>query len=487
MNEKIIKEGLTFDDILMIPKYSDVKLPDIDLSTKLTRNLKLKIPIISAAMDTVTEANMAIAMAIEGGLGIIHYNMSPEKQAIEVDKVKRYESGMITNPITLRPDEKVSKAKDFMNKHDISGIPITIGQKLKGIITKRDLRFATEMEQKIEKVMTPEEKLITVPENTSMDDAIKKLHKHRIEKLLVVDDNFNLKGLITVKDIQKNIDHPLACKDKQGRLKTGAAVGVLDDAMERIPKLIEAGVDLIVIDSSHGFSEDVIETVKKVKEHFNIELAAGNVATKEGAKALLNAGADAIKVGIGPGSICTTRVVAGVGVPQVSAIMNVLEYVKDTKVPVIADGGIRYSGDIVKALGVGANTVMLGSLLAGTDEAPGELVIYKGRSFKAYRGMGSLGAMKRGSKERYFQEEIEEESKFVPEGIEGRVPYKGKLKDTIYQLLGGLRSGMGHCGAHNVDELREDAEFTKITVSSLKESHPHDVTITKEAPNYRFD
>ncbi|TYB31867.1 MAG: IMP dehydrogenase [Candidatus Mcinerneyibacterium aminivorans] len=487
MNDKITSEGLTFDDILMIPKYSDVKLHDIDLSTQLTRNLNLKIPIISAAMDTVTEANMAIAMAIEGGLGIIHYNMSPEEQAIEVDKVKRYESGMITNPITLRPDEKVSKAKEFMSKHDISGIPITIGQKLKGIITKRDLRFATQMNQKIKQVMTPEEKLITVPENTSMNEAIKKLHKHRIEKLLVVDNDFNLKGLITVKDIQKNIDHPLACKDKQGRLKTGAAVGVLDDAMERVPKLIEAGVDLIVIDSSHGFSEDVITTVKKLKNHFNIEIAAGNVATKDGAKALLDAGADAIKIGIGPGSICTTRIVAGVGVPQVSAILNVMKYVKDTDVPVIADGGIRYSGDIVKAIGVGANTVMLGSLLAGTDESPGELVIYKGRSFKTYRGMGSLGAMKRGSKERYFQEDIQEESKFVPEGIEGRVPYKGKLKDTIYQLLGGLKSGMGHCGAHSIKELRTDAEFTKITVSSLKESHPHDVNITKEAPNYRFD
>ncbi len=487
MDKKIVGEGLTFDDILLIPRYSNINLEDINLGTKLTRNLNLKIPIISAAMDTVTESNMAIAMAIEGSLGIIHYNMTPKQQAAEVDQVKRYESGMITNPITLNPNEKISKAKAYMQKHNISGIPITIKNKLKGIITKRDLRFASDMTKNIKEIMTQEENLVTVPEETTMDDAIKKLHKHRIEKLLVVDDDFNLKGLITVKDIQKNIDHPLACKDKHGRLKVGAAVGVLDDAFERAPKLIDAGVDLIVIDSSHGFSKNVIETIKKLKKEYSIDIMAGNVATKDGAKELIDAGADAIKVGIGPGSICTTRVVAGVGVPQVTAIMNVMEYTKDLDVPVIADGGIRYSGDIVKALGVGAHTVMLGSLLAGTDESPGERIIYKGRSFKSYRGMGSLGAMKKGSKKRYFQESVTEEAKFVPEGIEGRVPYKGKLKDTLYQLLGGLRSGMGHCGAKNIKELREKAQFTKITVSSLKESHPHDVTITKEAPNYRFN
>lgn len=485
--KKIKGESLTFDDILMQPKYSDVDLSNINLRTKLSRNLKLNIPVISAAMDTVTESNLAIAMALEGGIGIIHYNMTPAQQAREIDRVKRFESGMITTPITLQPDEKIAKAKKVMNKNDISGIPITIGSKLKGIITKRDLRFASNMSKKIKKIMTQQQNLITICEGTSMEKAKKKLHKHRVEKLLVVDEDFNLKGLITVKDIQKNIDYPKACKDKKGRLKVGAAVGVLDDAMKRIPKLIQSHVDVVVIDSSHGFSKDVIETIKKVKENFNIEIIAGNVATKEGAKALIEAGADGIKIGIGPGSICTTRIVAGVGVPQASAIIEVMKYANDTDVPVIADGGIRYSGDIVKSIGLGANSVMLGSLLAGTDEAPGELVIYKGRSFKSYRGMGSLGAMKKGSKKRYFQEDIKEESKFVPEGIEGRVPYKGKLKDTIYQLLGGLRSGMGHCGAHNIDQLRKDAEFVKITNSSIKESHPHDVTITKEAPNYRFD
>ena len=487
MQNKIIMEGLTFDDILLVPKESDVVLSKIDLSTKFSRNLNLRIPIVSAAMDTVTEANLAIAMAAQGGLGIIHKNLTPEEQAIEVDRVKRYESGMITNPITLSENDKIIRAVEFMKKYHISGIPIVEGQKLKGIITSRDLRFAENMEDTIKTIMTPQERLITVKEGTTIDEAKKKLHEHRIEKLLIVDDNFNLKGLITVKDIQKNIDFPFACKDEHGRLKVGAAVGVGEDAFKRVPLLIDAGVDVVVVDTAHGHSKNVIETVRKLKKMVNIDIVAGNIATKEAARELLNAGADAVKVGIGPGSICTTRVVAGVGVPQISALMDVLTYTKDAKVPVIADGGIRYSGDIVKALGIGADTVMLGNLLAGTEEAPGELVIYQGRSFKTYRGMGSLAAMKKGSKDRYFQGDVIDESKLVPEGIEGRVPYKGRLRDVLYQLLGGLRSGMGYTGAHNMEELHRKAQFVKITFAGLKESHPHDISITKEAPNYRFD
>ncbi len=487
MSEKIIGEGITFDDILLVPSASDVILSKIDLRTKLTANISLNIPVLSAAMDTVTESRLAIAIASEGGIGILHKNMTPEEQALEVDRVKRFESGLITNPITLGPKDKISKAVEYMKRYGISGIPITVGPKLKGLVTSRDLRFAEDLNASIDTVMTPDTRLITVPEGTTMEEAKKKLHEHRIEKVLIVDGGFNLKGLITVKDIQKNIDHPLACKDSHGRLRVGAAVGVQDDAFRRVPLLIDAGVDVIVVDTAHGHSNNVINTVRELKKALNVDIIAGNIATAEAARALVDAGADGLKVGIGPGSICTTRVVAGVGVPQVTAISNVLSISAAAGVPVIADGGIRFSGDIVKALGIGADTVMLGNLLAGADESPGELVIYQGRSYKTYRGMGSLAAMKMGSKDRYFQGDIEEDSKLVPEGIEGRVPYKGKLRDVIYQLLGGLRSGMGYTGASNMAELHKKAGFVKISGAGLKESHPHDVSITKEAPNYRFD
>ncbi|HPJ71014.1 MAG TPA: IMP dehydrogenase [Candidatus Mcinerneyibacteriales bacterium] len=487
MSEKIIGDGITFDDILLVPRASNVNLARIDLKTRLSRRIELNIPIVSAAMDTVTESALAIALASEGGIGILHKNMTPEAQAIQVDNVKRFESGMITNPITLEPQDKIRTALEYMERYRISGIPITVGPKLKGIVTSRDLRFARDLEAPIESVMTPDTRLITVPEGTSMEEAKKKLHEHRIEKVLIVDKSFNLKGLITVKDIQKTIDHPLASKDNHGRLRVGAAVGVLEDAFKRVPLLLDAGVDVIVVDTAHGHTKNVIETVKELKKKVDIDVIAGNIATQEAAKALIDAGADSVKVGIGPGSICTTRVVAGVGVPQVTAISDVLKYTLDAGLPIIADGGIRFSGDIVKALGVGAHTVMLGNLLAGTEEAPGELVIYQGRSYKSYRGMGSLGAMKKGSKDRYFQGDIEEESKLVPEGIEGRVPFKGRLRDVIYQLLGGLRAGMGYAGAETIPQLHDKARFVKITFAGLKESHPHDVSITKEAPNYRFD
>ncbi len=487
MTHKIVGEYLTFDDVLLVPQASDVVLSAVDTKTQLTRNIALNIPIVSAAMDTVTEADLAIAVAAEGGIGIIHKNMPPEQQALEVDKVKRFESGMITNPITLKPTDTIATAYENMKRYGISGFPVTVGKQLKGIVTSRDLRFAADYSKTIDTIMTPGERLVTVVEGTTLEEAKIKLHEHRIEKILVVDKEFNLKGLITVKDIQKNIDFPMSCKDPHGRLRVGAAVGVLDDAFKRVHYLIDAGVDVIIVDTAHGHSKNVIETVRSLKKSVSVDIIAGNIATKEAAKALLDAGADAVKVGIGPGSICTTRVVAGVGMPQLSAIMETVDYTSKAGIPVIGDGGIRFSGDIVKAIAAGAHTVMLGNLLAGTEEAPGELIIYQGRSYKTYRGMGSLSAMKQGSKDRYFQADIQDESKFVPEGIEGRVAYKGKVREILYQLIGGLRSGMGYCGAKNIAELHEKAKFVKITFASLKESHPHDVQITKESPNYRIE
>lgn len=484
MNGKIIKEALTFDDVLLVPQKSEVLPKDVSTTTYLTSKIVLNIPIVSAAMDTVTEARMAIAIAQEGGLGFIHKNMSIEEQAEEVDKVKRSESGMIVDPITIEPEKTVQDALDLMAKYKISGIPVVKGHKLVGIITNRDLRFVTDYTGKVEKYMT-KENLVTVPVGTSLEEAKEHLQKHRIEKLLVVDDNFELKGLITIKDINKKLKYPNATKDELGRLRVGAAVGVGPDTFERVDALVEKGVDVIVVDTAHGHSVKVIETVKAIKKKYpDLDLVAGNVATAEACEDLIKAGADCVKVGIGPGSICTTRVVAGVGVPQITAIMDCAQVADKYDIPIIADGGIKFSGDIVKAIGAGASVVMIGSLLAGTTESPGEIELYQGRSYKVYRGMGSVGAMKKGSKDRYFQDEMDVESKFVPEGIEGRVHYKGDLSHTIYQLVGGLRAGMGYCGCATIEELRKNAKFVKITNSGLRESHVHDVIITKEAPNY---
>jgi len=484
MNDKIIKEALTFDDVLLIPQKSSVLPKDVSTATSLTAKIKLNIPIVSAAMDTVTEARMAIAIAQEGGLGFIHKNMSIEEQAEEVDKVKRSESGMIVDPITIEHEKTVQDALDLMAKYKISGIPVVKGHKLVGIITNRDLRFVTDYTGKVEKYMT-KENLVTVPVGTSLEEAKEHLQKHRIEKLLVVDDNFELKGLITIKDINKKLKYPNATKDELGRLRVGAAVGVGPDTFDRVDALVEKGVDVIVVDTAHGHSVKVIETVKAIKKNYpDLDLVAGNVATAEACEDLIKAGADCVKVGIGPGSICTTRVVAGVGVPQITAIMDCAKVADKYGVPIIADGGIKFSGDIVKAIGAGASVVMIGSLLAGTTESPGEIELYQGRSYKVYRGMGSVGAMKKGSKDRYFQDEMDVENKFVPEGIEGRVHYKGDLSHTIYQLVGGLRAGMGYCGCATIEELRKNAKFVKITNSGLRESHVHDVIITKEAPNY---
>ncbi|HHV61327.1 MAG TPA: IMP dehydrogenase [Firmicutes bacterium] len=474
-------EGLTFDDVLLVPAKSDVLPREVDTSTYLTRNIKLNIPLLSAAMDTVTEARLAIAIAREGGLGVIHKNMSIEKQALEVDKVKRSEHGVIVDPIFLGPDDTIRDALRIMERYRISGVPITKNGKLVGILTNRDLRFETNYDQPIENVMT-KENLITAPVGTTIEEAKAILQKHKIEKLPLVDEEFNLKGLITIKDILKAKQYPNAAKDPRGRLRVGAAVGVTADVLERAGALVAAGVDLIVVDTAHGHSRGVIDTVKKIKANFKgIEVAAGNVATAEGTRDLIEAGADCVKVGIGPGSICTTRVVAGIGVPQITAIANCWAEARKHGIPIIADGGIKYSGDITKAIAAGADAVMIGNLLAGTEESPGERIIYKGRSFKVYRGMGSIGAMKEGSRDRYFQEN---EQKLVPEGIEGRVPYKGPAADTIYQLVGGLRAGMGYCGTRNIEELKTKTRFIRVTGAGLRESHPHDVVITKEAPNY---
>ncbi|MCX8047118.1 MAG: IMP dehydrogenase [Anoxybacillus gonensis] len=483
---KFAKEGLTFDDVLLIPAKSEVLPRDVDLTVELSKTLKLNIPIISAGMDTVTEAEMAIAMARQGGLGIIHKNMSIEQQAEQVDKVKRSESGVITDPFFLTPEHQVYDAEHLMSKYRISGVPIVNNaeeQKLVGIITNRDLRFIQDYSMKISDVMT-KENLITAPVGTTLEEAEKILQKYKIEKLPLVDDQGVLKGLITIKDIEKVIEFPNAAKDAKGRLLVGAAVGVTSDTMLRVKKLVEANVDVIVVDTAHGHSKGVLETVRKIRDTYpTLNIIAGNVATAEATRDLIEAGANIIKVGIGPGSICTTRVVAGVGVPQITAIYDCATEARKYGVAIIADGGIKYSGDIVKALAAGGHAVMLGSLLAGVSESPGETEIYQGRRFKVYRGMGSVGAMERGSKDRYFQED---NKKFVPEGIEGRVPYKGPLADTIYQLVGGLRAGMGYCGTKNLEELREKTQFVRMTGAGLRESHPHDVQITKEAPNYSF-
>ncbi|MCP2604525.1 IMP dehydrogenase [Candidatus Aminicenantes bacterium AH-873-B07] len=486
MLDENIKEGLTFDDVLILPAKSEVLPSETNVTTQLTRGIKLNIPIISSAMDTVTESKMAIALAQLGGIGIIHRNLSIKAQAEEVDKVKRSESGMIVDPITMSPQDKIYQAIEVMKKYKISGLPITQGKKLVGILTNRDLRFETRMDLPIKEVMTT--KVITVPVGTSLKEAEKILHKHKIEKLPVVDENFNLKGLITYKDILKRIQYPHAIKDEFGRLRVGAAIGVGEDALERAEALIKAKVDVLVVDTAHGHSKRVLETVKILKNHFpDKELIAGNIATAEAAEDLIKTGVDAVKVGVGPGSICTTRVVTGVGVPQITAIAEVYKVCKKYNIPVIADGGIKFSGDITKAIAAGASSVMIGNLLAGTDEAPGDIIIYQGRSYKLYRGMGSIGAMKEGSKDRYFQDDILSESKLVPEGIEGRVPYKGSVSKIIQILVGGLRAGMGYAGSRTIKELQDKAKFIRITSAGVRESHVHDVEITKETPNYWLD
>jgi IMP dehydrogenase len=481
-HNKFAKEGLTFDDVLLIPRKSSILPRDVDVSTQLTPTLKLNIPLISAGMDTVTESALAIAMAREGGIGVIHKNMSVAEQAAEVDRVKRSESGVITNPFSLTPDHRVYEAEELMGKYRISGVPIVDKEgKLVGILTNRDLRFVHDYSIRIDEVMT-RENLVTAPVGTTLQEAEVLLQKHKIEKLPLVDENNILKGLITIKDIEKAIQFPNAAKDSQGRLLVGAAVGVSKDTYERAEALVAAGVDMLVVDSAHGHHINIIEMVRNLRRKYpDLPIVAGNVATGEATRDLIEAGASIIKVGIGPGSICTTRVVAGIGVPQITAIYDCASVAREYDVPIIADGGIRYSGEITKAIAAGASAVMLGSLFAGTEESPGESEIYQGRRYKSYRGMGSLGAMKEGSKDRYFQED---ESKLVPEGIEGRVPYKGPLKDTIHQLIGGLRSGMGYCGTATIKELMNDTQFIRITGAGLRESHPHDVQITKEAPNY---
>ena len=479
--QKTIREGLTFDDVLLVPQKSEILPKDVSLKTKLADGIELNIPLMSAAMDTVTESRMAIAIAREGGLGIIHKNMSIEAQGREVDRVKRSEHGVITDPFFLEPENKVTDALALMQKYKISGVPITKNGKLVGILTNRDLRFETDFEQPIDNVMT-KERLVTAPVGTSLEEAQKILGKHRIEKLPIVDGDYNLKGLITIKDIEKSIQYPNSAKDVNGRLLVGAAVGTSKDTFERIDELVKNKVDIITVDTAHGHSLGVIESVKKIKAKYpNLKVIAGNVATAKAVEALIGAGADVVKVGIGPGSICTTRIVAGIGVPQLTAIMDCAEMAQKYGKTIIADGGIKYSGDITKALAAGGNAVMLGSLLAGTKESPGEIELYQGRSFKVYRGMGSLSAMAAGSKDRYFQEDAK---KFVPEGVEGRVPYRGTISDIVYQLIGGIRSGMGYCGAKDLETLRATAEFIKITNAALRESHPHDISITKEAPNY---
>jgi len=486
MLEDHVREALTFDDLLLVPAESGILPKDVNLSTMLTRNIQLNIPIVSAAMDTVTESTTAICLAQEGGIGIIHRNMSIERQAIEVDKVKKSESGMIVDPITVEPEQKVHEALEMMNRYRISGVPVVKNRRLMGILTNRDLRFETDLEQPVANVMT-KDKLVTVSSTISLDESKKLLHKHRIEKLLVVDEQYNLRGLITIKDIEKIKKYPYACKDSLGRLRVGAAVGITDREA-RIDALIATGVDAIVIDTSHGHSSAVIDAIRDTKKNFpQCELIAGNVATEEGAEALIMAGVDAVKVGVGPGSICTTRIVAGVGIPQISAIRDAYRMASRHNIPVISDGGIKYSGDIVKAIAAGAQSVMIGSLFAGTEESPGETILYQGRSYKVYRGMGSLEAMKTGSRDRYFQDDIEENLKLVPEGIEGRVPFRGSLSASIYQLMGGLKAGMGYVGCATIPELITKARFVRITAAGLKESHVHDVIITKEAPNYWLD
>ena len=485
---RLTKQALTFDDVLLEPAHSNVVPREVSLATQLTKNITLNIPLVSAAMDTVTEANLAIALAEQGGIGIIHKNMSPESQADHVKKVKRFESGVVNDPITINPNMSVDEVIQITRKHKISGLPVIDNNKVVGIVTNRDLRFEDNLNQPVKNVMTPRERLVTVAEGANKDEIMRLLHQHRLERLLVIDKDDHLRGLITVKDIQKSSDHPFACKDTDERLRVGAAVGTGEDTEKRVDLLVSAGVDLIVVDTAHGHSKGVLDRVKWIKKHFpNTDVIGGNIATADAAKALIDHGADGVKVGIGPGSICTTRIVAGVGVPQVTAIANVAEILNKKNIPFIADGGIRYSGDIAKAIAAGASSVMLGSMFAGTEEAPGEVELYQGRSYKSYRGMGSIGAMQKGSSDRYFQDSENNAEKLVPEGIEGRVPYKGPVLNVIHQLMGGLIASMGYVGVQNITEMHKKATFVQITNAGIKESHVHDVQITKEAPNYRVD
>jgi len=482
---RIAQEALTFDDVLLLPAHSIVLPRDVSLGSQLTREIELKIPVLSAAMDTVTESRLAIALAQEGGIGIIHKNLSVEQQALEVQRVKKFESGVIKDPITVSSTTSIREVIELTRANNISGVPVVDGNDLVGIVTSRDRRFETNLDLPVTRVMTPKDKLVTVPEGVRKEDVIALLHKHRIERVLVVDDKFKLCGMITVKDIQKSTDYPNACKDEYGQLRVGAAVGTGGDTEARADALVQAGVDVLIVDTAHGHSQGVIDRVRWVKRHYpDLQVIGGNIATAAAARALVEAGADGVKVGIGPGSICTTRIVAGIGVPQISAVANVADELRKDGIPLIADGGIRYSGDVAKALAAGAFSVMIGSMLAGTEEAPGEVELYKGRSYKAYRGMGSLGAMKEGSSDRYFQEGGEQD-KLVPEGIEGRVPYKGTMITILHQLMGGVRASMGYTGCADIDEMRTKPEFIRVTNAGMKESHVHDVSITKEAPNYR--
>ncbi len=480
--------GLTFDDVLLVPAHSTILPKDAELNTRLTSRISLNIPLLSSAMDTVTEARLAIALAQEGGIGIIHKNMTIEEQALQVRKVKKFESGVVKDPITVTPDTTVRKLLEITQAHNISGMPVVEGDKVVGIVTSRDVLFETNLDQPVAKIMTPKERLVTVPEGTNREEVIRLMHQHRIEKILVVDKHFQLSGMITVKDIQKAKSKPFACKDELGHLRVGAAVGTGNGTDERVTALVEAGVDVIVVDTAHGHSQFVLDRVTWIKKHFpTVQVVGGNVATADGAKALVDAGADAVKVGVGPGSICTTRIITGVGMPQITAVMNVANALNGLNIPVISDGGIRYSGDICKALVAGADVVMIGSLLAGTEEAPGEIELYQGRSYKSYRGMGSLGAMGLGSSDRYFQDLSEGAEKLVPEGVEGRVPYKGPMQTIVHQLMGGLRSGMGYVGCRTLNEIHEKAQLIKVTSAGVRESHVHDVMMTKEPPNYHVD
>ena len=485
---RLSQQALTFDDVLLVPGHSTILPKDVSLKTQLTQNICLNIPLVSAAMDTVTESSLAIALAEQGGLGVIHKNMTPELQAEHVSKVKRFESGVVNDPITINPNMTVKEVMQITQKHKISGLPVLLNEKIVGIVTNRDLRFEENLDQPVKNVMTPRDRLVTVKEGADKDEIMRLLHQHRLERLLVIDKNDTLKGLITVKDIQKSSDHPNACKDQDERLRVGAAVGVSDDTEKRVEFLIDAGVDLIVVDTAHGHSKGVLDRIKWIKKHFSsTEVIGGNIATADAAKALMDHGANGVKVGIGPGSICTTRIVAGVGVPQITAISNVAEALHKNNIPFIADGGIRYSGDIAKAIAAGASSVMLGGMFAGTEEAPGEVELYQGRSYKSYRGMGSIGAMQKGSSDRYFQDSENNAENLVPEGIEGRVPYKGSVVDVIHQLMGGLRASMGYVGADSIKNMHSKSNFVHITNAGIKESHVHDVQITKEAPNYRVE
>ena len=485
---RLPNKALTFDDVLLVPNHSSVLPKDVSLETKLTKKISLNIPVISAAMDTVTEANMAIALAEQGGMGIIHKNLTPQRQANRVDKVKRFESGVVSDPITIDPNMSVDEVMQITRKNKISGLPVVEKDKIVGIVTNRDLRFETNLTQPIKNVMTPRDRLVTVKEGASKEEITSLLHQHRIERLLVINDEDTLTGLITVKDIQKSTDHPFACKDEHGRLRVGAAIGVGNDTEVRTELLVEAGVDVLIVDTAHGHSEGVLNRIKWIKKNYpRVDVIGGNIATSEAAIAMVDHGADSVKVGIGPGSICTTRIVAGVGVPQITAINNVYEALKKKNIPFIADGGIRFSGDVAKAIAAGASSVMLGSMFAGTEEAPGEVELFQGRSYKSYRGMGSIGAMKKGSSDRYFQDGENNSDKLVPEGIEGRVPFKGTVVNVLHQLMGGLRASMGYVGVDTIPNMHKKAKFIEITNAGIKESHVHDVQITKEAPNYRVD